>query len=211
MTFKIIKKLSFILLITGTISAAYATGEGGYLGLMVGASNLHGQNQSATISPGVTETARSEGTGVGTRLFVGYNMNRYAAIEGGYTYFSSMTYKTNTFSNNVKTRFGSFDVLGKGMLPIADSGFDIFAKLGGAYVHSKTSGKIENVSIPGSSASAFRPAGAIGASYDITQNWVADLSYNQIFYSSSTVNNPSLIALGISYHLVDERCGQFLC
>ncbi|HSW70326.1 MAG TPA: outer membrane beta-barrel protein [Gammaproteobacteria bacterium] len=211
MLVKIIKKFSVFCIVMGLITAAHATGQGGYFGLMVGQSNLHGQNQSVTISPGVVETVKPQGSGVGSSLLAGYNMNEYAAIEGGFIYYSSMSYKTNTFSNNVKTRAGSFDILGKGMLPIWDSGFDIFGKLGGAYFFTKTSGKVQSVSIGTSTSSVFRPMAAIGVSYDMTQNWVADLSYTRLFYSNSQIKYPDFLALGISYHLLDAKCGQFLC
>lgn len=206
---KTIKKTVFLaLLMTG---AAHATGQGGYFGLMVGQSNLGGQNQTVTIAPGVNVDVKPQGTGVGTRLFAGYNMNPYAAIEGGFTYYSSMTYNTTIISNNLKTRAGSFDLLGKGILPIADSGFGVFAKLGFAYMYTKTTGKVQNTEQPTTTATGFRPAAGLGVSYDISQNWVADLSYTTIRYSNSQVKNPSLIALGISYHLLDPVCGQFLC
>lgn len=211
MEFKIIKKLSLAVMMAVTVNTAYATGAGGYFGLMLGQSNLNGQDQTVTISPGVTETATPEGSGIGTRLFAGYGINKYAAFEGGFTYYSSMSYKTPTFSNNIKTRAGSFDLLGKGMLPFWDSGFDVFAKLGGAYFYTKTSGKIEDVEVPSTTTSVFRPVVAFGVSYDMTQNWVADLSYTSIRYSNSQIKNPGFLALGISYHLLDPVCGQFLC
>jgi OOP family OmpA-OmpF porin len=211
MEIKIIKNLSILAMIAGTVSTAYATGQGGYFGLMLGQSNLNGQNQTVTISPGVTETVQPEGSGIGSGLFAGYNMNQYAAIEADFIFFSSMSYKTPTFSNDLKTRAGAFALLGKGMLPFWNSGFDIFAKLGGAYFYTKTSGKVEDVSIGTSTSSVFRPAIALGVSYDMTQNWVAELTYTSIRYSNSQIKNPGILALGISYHLLDPVCGQFLC
>ncbi len=210
MVVKIIKKFSMLAVMAGTMSAAYATGAGGYFGLMLGQSNLNGQDQTVTAG-GVTETVKPEGSGIGTRLYAGYGMNEYAAIEGGFTYYSSMSYKTPTFSNTLKTRAASFDLLGKAMLPIMDSGFGVYAKLGGAYFGTKTSGKVQNISISNQSATVFRPVVALGVSYDMTQNWVADLSYTSLRYSNSQIKNPSFLALGISYHLLDPKCGQFLC
>jgi len=206
-----IKKCSIAALMAGVVSAVHATGAGGYFGLMLGQTNLHGENQTFTLEPGETGTVKPDGKGIGTRLFAGYNMNQYAAIEGGFTYYSSMKYNTTLVSNNVKTRAASFDLLGKGMLPLADSGFGVFGKLGGAYLNSKTTGSVEGISLPSSSSSSFRPVVGVGVSYDMTQNWVADLSYTRILYNSSQVKNPDFIALGISYHLLDPKCGQFLC
>lgn len=207
----VIKRISSGLVLLSMVGIAQATGAGGYFGLMVGESNLNGQNQTITIAPGTSISVKPEGSGVGTRLFAGYGMNEYAAIEGGFTYYSSMTYKSTLVSNNVKTRGASFDLLGKLMYPFADTGFGIFGKLGGAYFASKTTGSVSGFSIPSESSSGFRPAVGFGVSYDMTQNWVADLSYTSVRYSNSVIKNPGLIALGISYHLLDPKCGQFLC
>lgn len=206
-------KTTLSILLLNTACTAFAAGQGGYFGLMLGQSNLHGENQAvqAGTVPPTTISIKPDGTGVGTRLFAGYNMNQYAAIEGGFTYYSSMTYNTTVVSNNLKTRAASFDLLGKGMYNFSDTGFGVFAKLGGAYLGVKTSGSVQGVSVPTDSTSVFRAAGALGLSYELNQNWVADLSYSTIFYNSSTVKNPSLLALGISYHLLDPKCGQFLC
>lgn len=211
MKMTIIKKLGMAVVVLGALNNVYATGAGGYFGLMLGQSNLNGQDQTVTVSPGVTETAKPEGSGIGTRLFAGYNMNPYAAMEGGFTYYSSMTYKTTLVTNNLRTHLASFDLLGKGMLPLFDTGFGVFAKLGGAYLNGKTNGKIGTVAVPSQSFSVFRPVVAFGMSYDMTQNWVADLSYTSVRYSTSQIKNPSFLALGISYHLLDPKCGQFLC
>jgi len=211
MIVKIIKKWSIAAILLGVVSTAHASAQGGYLGLMLGLSNLNGQNQTITIAPGVTETVKPQGSGIGSRIFGGYNMNRYAAIESGFMFYSSMNYQTPNVSNNLKTRAGSFDLLGKGMFPLWDSGFAAFAKLGGAYFFAKTNGKVENVSIPSSTSSAFRPEVALGVSYNMTQNWEADLSYTTLMYSNSQIKNPTFLALGISYHILDPVCGQFLC
>lgn len=218
MNIKIIKKLTIAVLFS-SVSTAYATGQGAYFGLMLGQSNLNGQNQTFTVPttfvPSGVVTLKPEGTGIGSRFFAGYNMNEYAALEAGFTFYSSMSYKTTGATNTLKTRAASFEFLGKGMIPFSDTGFGAFAKLGGAYFATKTTGKVENsvvsLSIPSQSSSVFRPVVAIGVSYDMTQNWVADLSYTSIRYSNSQIKNPSFLALGISYHLLDAKCGQFLC
>jgi len=214
MVSKIIKKVGMAAILAGLGSSAYATGQGGYFGLMVGPSNLNGQKQTATDN-GITATVKPDGKGIGTRFFGGYNFNPYAAFELGFTYYSSMSYdittQSATISNTLKTRAASFDMYGKGMMPFGESGFGAFAKLGAALLATKTNGKVENFSIQTQSSSVFRPAVAIGASYDISQNWVMELSYTSIRYSTSQISNPSLLALGITYHLLDPKCGQFLC
>ncbi len=210
---KMVKWVSAVAMMAGFANAAYATGEGFYFGTMLGVTNLHGQQQTGTIptTPPTVVTLKPDSSGVGIRLFLGGNFNKYFGMEGGFTYFSSGKYKTTVVTNNIRTRAGSVDLLGKGMLPIAESGFGIFGKAGLAYVNTSTTGSIGGFSISRQRNSTVRPELAIGASYDITQRWVADLSYTTILYNSTYVKNPSFTALGISYHFVDEYCGQFLC
>ncbi len=208
---QMIKKISGGIVLLSLAGIVEATGAGGYFGLMLGQSNLNGQDQTITLSPGLTTKVQPEGSGVGARLFAGYGMNQYFALEGGFTYFSAMDYKTTIISNSIKTDAASFDLLGKIMFPFADTGFGIFGKVGGAYFVTKSNGNIDGFRIDTESSSVFRPVVGLGVSYDLTQNWVADLSYTSVRYSTSVIKNPSFIALGISYHLLDPKCGQFLC
>lgn len=207
------KKLGIAALVMGMMNAAYAVNPGFYLGAMLGQTNLGVKKQSTEIptDPPTILTANPQNTGLGFRFFLGGNFNQYAGMEGGLTYYSSASYSTPGFTNNIRTRAESFDIEGKGMLPLMTSGFTLFGKLGLAYLNTKTSGSIDGESISKTTSSSVRPVIGVGVSYDMTQHWVADLSYMRIQYKSSAVNNPSLIALGISYHFVDEYCGQFLC
>jgi opacity protein-like surface antigen len=209
----VIKKISVTAIIIGITHSAYATSPGFYFGAMGGMTDLHAKEQTATFptKPPTIITVTPSNTGYGGRLYLGGDFNRYFGMEGGFTYYSPLDYNSKVLSNNVKTETGSFDVLLKAMFPFGTSGFTVFGKLGPAYLYSKTSGDVEGVRISESSSSTVRAAAGIGVSYDLTQRWVVDLSYNQLFYSSSAVKNPSFTALGISYHFVDEYCGQFLC
>jgi hypothetical protein len=62
----------------------------------------------------------------------------------------------------------------------------------------------------GTQANAFRPLIGIGVSYDLSQNWVADFSGTRVTKGSGILS-ADFFSLGISYHVVDEYCGQFLC
>ncbi len=56
----------------------------------------------------------------------------------------------------------------------------------------------------------WAPAFSFGVTYDFTQNWQMDASWNQYFVGGP-ISTTSLFALGLSYHFVDVYCGQFLC
>ena len=208
---KIIKSVSAAIIALSFTTAAQATGSGPYFGLMLGQANYHMKEQSVQIPP-QTITLKPPGANLATRLYLGGNFNQYFGLEGGLTYYFMNKWSASGGANSsVKTHALTLDLLGKAMYPIATSGFGVFAKFGFAAVLSKTSGKVNTVSVPSKTTSSIRPALGLGVSYDISQRWVADLSYTRIFIKTTYISNPDYIALGITYHLVDEVCGQFLC
>lgn len=56
----------------------------------------------------------------------------------------------------------------------------------------------------------YDPIFTIGASYDLSQSAVVDISYTRLI-TGGPANGIDFIAVGISYHIVDVFCGQFLC
>lgn len=207
-----ITKISFAVAILSLAQAALAVGSGMYVGGMFGSSNTHNLKMNViTPSSGSVPTDPSN-TGFGLGLLAGYNYNQYFAIEGGYIHFAPSTYKPNTghaTDPNPEIKTDAIDFALKGILPIASSGVGVFAKLGLAIV--KTS-KGQSLVQPQTNANATytRPLMAVGISYDLTQNWVTDLSWTQIT-KGGAFQNADLIALGFSYHFTDKYCGQFLC
>jgi opacity protein-like surface antigen len=208
----LIKKISAATVMMGMIQSVYAVAPGFYFGTMFGMTNLNSPIQTIQLptTPPSSTTLTPESNGIGARLFLGGNFNLYSGMEFGYTYYSAGTYKSTVVTNNIRAKANSLDILGKGMFPIAATGITIFGKFGGAYINNRTTGSVGGVK-PKASSSTFRPVLGMGVSYDITQHWVADLSYTRILYKTTYVRNPSLMAVGISYHIVDEYCGQFLC
>lgn len=51
----------------------------------------------------------------------------------------------------------------------------------------------------------------VGVAYNLTPNWVVDLSYNHLYVRNKLIDNLNFIALGITYRFVNVYCGQFLC
>jgi hypothetical protein len=116
-----------------------------------------------------------------------------------------------------------FDLEGKAKYPIGK--FAVFGKIGFAYIRKTASGILAtctgnaSVKTPCSEtapvtnseqANAFRPLTAIGASYDLSQTMVADISATRITQGSG-IQNLYFYSVGFSYHLVDTYCGQFIC
>jgi opacity protein-like surface antigen len=215
---KILTWLISMLMLVSYVEWAYAVAPGFYIGLMTGpAGNTSGSEQVLAQDLTTILTANPQSRQYGTRFLLGYKINRYAGIESGiFTFFSSVNYNTpdNTKAcGGLSTRTRMFDVVAKGMLPLGDY-FDVFGKAGAAVTYISTSGGLRSSVDNGCGKSnhdiKIRPALAVGASYNLSQSWVVDLSWTR-FMVGGIINSMNLYALGISYHFVDQYCGQFLC
>lgn len=107
------------------------------------------------------------------RVFAGYDINRYFAVEGGYSYFFNKANFTvgKITTGDIKTM--AFDLMGKGKLPVVES-FDLYAKLGMNYLMSRMSSFANK---PSSNTNNFNVAFGAGADYYITSNVIVNLEW----------------------------------
>jgi OOP family OmpA-OmpF porin len=216
LTFNVVSTL--ILALGAATTTAYAVGSGMYLGGQLGSSNTHNVVRNVqTNSIPATIAVRPKNTGLGERLFLGYQFNEYAGMEAGFTHYAASDYNVpaTVSCNNPALRENAFDLVGKGIIPFSTSGFSVFAKAGLAVVSTGMSGSLNTnttLNACGSSTSnnTVRPTVGIGAGYDLSQNWVADLSWARVL-PGGQVKAADLVAVGVSYHFVDKMCGSFLC
>lgn len=213
-----IKQLALTIAAMTMIGNAYAVDPGFYLGLMTGpATNSAGTQQVQTLTPPPpTVLANPKSSQFGSSVYMGYKFNPYAGFEMGLMYFTSIKFQP---ANNVQTCSGStvrvrnIDVLGKVELPFKNW-FDLFAKGGVGYTYVTKAGALNtDLSEPCGKSSyetKVRPIIAIGADYNVNQNFVIDASWTRIMVGS-IVGNVDFFAVGFSYHFVNEYCGQFLC
>lgn len=95
--------------------------------------NIGSSNASNTNLPG-----SSSSSGVGGNANLGYKFMPFFGLEAGYTQYANTSVKNgSTKAATVKNY--SYDLAGKGILPIGDSPFELFAKLGVGRVNAKTS------------------------------------------------------------------------
>lgn len=73
----------------------------------------------------------------GFSLDLGYKFMPYLGMELGYTLYSNTTVKVSGTKAGTDKHY-SFDVAAKGILPITDSGFEPFAKLGVARISTRS-------------------------------------------------------------------------
>ncbi|MFZ2315653.1 MAG: outer membrane beta-barrel protein [Gammaproteobacteria bacterium] len=187
-------------------SAAIAANEGGYAGLGIGTSRLEYLDN---LDIGYTYT--KDTGGVGGRIFAGYNFNEYIGLESGFTTYANTTYNINSYfvQSQIKSKLTALDVVVKGYLPVADSGFDLYALAGGAVVYSKLDVSAWNAYVSNydsSTNTVLRPKFGLGVSYSLPSTpIVASVEASRIFgqgnvnTDKNAVPNADMISFNLAY------------
>lgn len=214
-----IKQALLATAIFAIMTNVYAVAPGFYMGLSTGPATNGGgteQVQAESNGSGVTTTtpATPSSSQWGTRVYIGNKFGKYASVEGGLDYVPGIEYNTKNVQtcSGASVRVRAFDVMGKGEFGLGS--FSAFGKAGAAIVYQSASGAFN----PGDNGTCgkstytnqIKPVFAAGVSYDLSQNWVADLSWTRLM-TGGIPGNVDMFGLGISYHFVDVYCGQFLC
>jgi hypothetical protein len=140
--------------------AAAVLAPGFYVGGAIGYGNTHQPGFSYAILDSVTagNIATTPSTNVSSnnlagRIFGGYQLTPYVALEMGFTKFSNAVVTTSAFGpviiGNSLTANGpvsayAVDLIGKVMLPMGRQGIYIFGTLGGAYLNEKQTVTVAN-------------------------------------------------------------------
>lgn len=96
--------------------------------------NVGSTHTSDTNYPGSISTS-----GVGANANLGYKFMPYVAAEMGYTQYANSSIKNNVGTKAATVKNYSYDLALRGILPIAASGFELFAKVGAERVNGKVS------------------------------------------------------------------------
>lgn len=216
---RILKQLACSVFTIGFVANTFAMGSGLYIGLMAGPATNGASNQQAQVlgpatTPPTTTLATPKSQQFGSRLMMGYMVSEYVGMEGGLTYFSSIDYDTGDVQtcSSTNARVRDFEFMGKGVFPFRQ--MSVYGKAGVAIAYQATSGAFnpDSKDVCGKSSyiTKYVPAYSAGVGYDLTQNWVVDLSANTVSVGGK-IGSMTTYALGIAYHFVDVYCGQFLC
>lgn len=212
MSKRILKNLTAAALCFGM--NAYAVAPGFYFGLSTGpATNSGGTQYAQVMNDGLTPVT-PKSTQWGTRLLIGNKLNQIASIEFGLDYFTGVQYDTKDVQtcSGTQVRIRGFDLVGKAEASFYT--FDVYGKAGPSLIYQTLSGDLNpDFSMPcGKSVytTKVRPTIAIGASYDMTQNWLFNVDYTRIM-TNGPVGNADMFTIGFTYHFVNIYCGQFLC
>lgn len=177
---------------------ASAAAPGFYVGGQAGWGDTH---YSKSDLVGNLPAGNLDNTGIAGRLFAGYQFDQNWAAELGFTKFSDTKIK-NIAGTGIdgKVKQHAFDLVGKGILPL-ENGFNLYGKLGVAYVSADPSASYEGVTVSGDTEHKLYPTFSAGLSYDITPNVPVDISWNRIQkIGNGDIQSSDFIALGIAYN-----------
>lgn len=162
--------------------------------------NLGSTHTSNTNYPGSISTS-----GIGGNANLGYKFMPYVAAEMGFTQYSNSTIKGNGIFSNTKAahiKNYSYDLAIRGIVPIAASGFEVFAKLGVERVNARVSIDSQlaatTLGISSSNHSATGLYIGVGAQYYIMPELALNVQWQRANGNSKT-GNMDLFSAGISF------------
>ena len=159
--------------------------EGGY-----GMTNWKNFDKAAKVS---------KDNGVVGRAFLGYDINRYFALELGYSYFFNKPTLTSNEVEKIKPTM-VVDLMGKIKAPVVEN-FDLYAKLGGNYMMTRFDEVAGNKKPDG--RNNFNVAYGAGADYSITPNIIANVEWLRFNGSAKFDNkyqpNTDAFMVGLRY------------
>lgn len=162
-----------------------------------------GNTSQTNTSYGAGTSTTTKNAGFGLNANVGYKFFPYFALEAGYTRYSRIDIE---FNNTVvaKNSPSAWDITTKTILPIQDSGFSFYAKIG---VSRLTSSMVicdqatidaNGLSISNGDTSATGLLYGIGGEYFIWGNTALHLSWVEMNGNNQT-GDMALISLGVSH------------
>lgn len=162
-------------------------------------------NVGSTHLSNKTYPGSSSSSGVGGNANIGYKFMPYLGVEIGYTRYANTSIKDQTGTKAATDKHYSYDIAAKGILPITNSGFEPFAKVGVERVNSHVSinnaTAANNIGIGSSQHSATGLYLGAGAQYYFTSEFAAVAQWQRATGSSGT-GTMDLLSLGLSF-LVD--------
>jgi len=193
------------IVVLGLTSSSFATTSpdaGVYMGLSGGFGMLNLQNTEGSVARGYTLANTYGDHGFVSRVFVGYDINKYFALESGYSYFFADPYGDFINSkgrvNRITTsNYMNIDLYGKGKLPLINN-FDLYAKLGANLLVSR----VDNFGV--NNKNNINMSFGAGVDYRITSKVTANCEWlrfngnakiNNIYYQP----NADVFLLGLRY------------
>jgi len=176
------------LALAAMVANAQAPDTGWYLGGSIGQSQLKFDDASLQVAGATSSSVSKDETDTAWKLFAGYRLGKYVAVEGGWTdlgKFSATTTVTApaTGSSTITFKSSGPHLEAVGILPLGD--FSLFGKAGLMYTMTKASGSATGAVAfsgnPNQDHSEFNFKAGIGAGYDFTRNFGVRVEAEQVF------------------------------
>lgn len=194
-----IKKIGLVGIITAFTSlSAFAVTPlplGWYAEGNIGATNVSNTNYGSGTS--------IQKSGVGYNVNLGYKFMPFFGLEIGGTKYANLRIKT-AGTQIAKATNWSLDLAAKGILPVAESGFELFAKLGMARIFNNVSwtnqayANSQGVSVNTGKHNSTGLYIGLGGEYYFTPN-IAVVGQWARSKGSNTTGNLDLYSIGASY------------
>jgi hypothetical protein len=172
--------------------AVMSVPDGWYLEGNVGSTKLTNKTYPGSSSP----------SGIGGNANLGYKFMQFFAMEIGYSLYANTSIKDSNGTRAATDKHYSYDAAAKGILPISDSGFETFAKLGVQRINSHVSiddyPAAANVPISNSQSSATGLYMGLGAQYYVIPELAIVGQWQRADGTSSTATM-DLYTLGLSF------------
>lgn len=136
-------------------------------------------------------------SGIAGNLNVGYKFIPFFAAEVGYTKYADTTSKINGVKVATASYY-SYDIAARPLLPIGDTGAELFAKLGIAHLHSnvKSDNSAYDVSTGTNNVNGYYFG--LGADYSFLPMLAANVQWQRAKGNSKT-GTLNLYSIGLSY------------
>jgi len=161
------KRIQMALVLAGLMSVpvamAASTDEPWYVGGKVGWSDWSRQRFGGEVQ---NPTNINKDT-VGGGLFLGYQINPWLGIEGGYDYLGRLKYDASNIGGRQDFTGQGIQLTAKLGMPVAD-GLDLYTRLGGMGARARGLGDTKN---------GFSPLAALGLEYQFNPHWATRFEY----------------------------------
>lgn len=147
----------------------------------------------------IENTHFSNQTGVGANINFGYKFNPYIAVEAGITHYAPVKITVTDqygYSNSADLNQLSVDMAVKGILPISNTGLDLFGKAGIARINQY----LDDSDVDDNFTSNVGAYWAVGAEYAFTSQLLGNIQFSRAQGNSSAdTDSLDLASVGISY------------
>jgi hypothetical protein len=158
-----------------------------------------GRSASYQILPG-----KVKDTGLGFNINGGYKFTKYVAVDVGFTNYAQTRIRNSAGTTVATDSHFSYDIAGKFMLPIVNTGLEVFAKAGVSRIHSYVSVKnqgaanLNGLTFNTGMHSATGAYFGLGGDYAILQNLLANVQWMRASGKRAT-GRADLYSAGLSY------------